>query len=125
MDSKMFRLPTSPNIVRQKQPVDVRKIATNQNIPAPDSRFPGWPAPMADDPTVVPPPTDIFSCTKSECRRATTGLPGGIGTERKESVPDLFGTYNIPYITPAEPVTYRTSRFEGGRNSLRGAAALI
>ena len=177
MDSKMFRLPTSPNIVRQKQPVDVRKIAVNQNIPAPDSRFPGWPAPMADarlvtnyqphcesnipagkqyptvrwmqrngeeiinmnrrisakqmgamyplDPTVVPPPTDIFSCTKSECRRATTGLPGGIGTERKESVPDLFGTYNIPYITPAEPVTYRTSRFEGGRNSLRGAAALI
>ena len=180
MDSKLFRLPTSPNFIRQQQPVDVRTIAANQSIPAPDSRFPGWPAPMADarlvtnyqphcqsnipagrqyptvrwmqrngeqiidmnrrisakrmgamyplDPTVVPPPTDVFSCSKSECARKSTGLPGGIGTERREPVPDLFGTYMIAYSSPGDAVatkTWLTHNYEGGRNSLRGATAMI
>ena len=176
MDSKLFRLPTSPNFIRQQQPVDARTIAVNQSIPAPDSRFPGWPAPMADarlvtnyqphcesnipadkqypttrwmqrngeqiiemnrkiaskqmgaiyplDSTVVPPPTDIFSCTRSECSRKATGQPGGIGTERIEPVPELFGTYTVQQVLPVEPYVQYTSVYEGGRNSLRGKLVL-
>jgi DNA-binding transcriptional MocR family regulator len=51
MDSKLFRLPTSPNYygpLESAPPVDVREIAANQQAPAPDSRFPGWAAPMSD-----------------------------------------------------------------------------
>lgn len=47
MDSKMFRLPTSPNYYKPAQaPVDIRQKP--RSVPAPDSRFPGWPAPMSD-----------------------------------------------------------------------------
>ena len=48
MDSKFFRLPTNPNLYPAAQPADVRDIGTNQELPAPDSRFPGWAAPMSD-----------------------------------------------------------------------------
>ncbi len=51
MDSKFFRLPTYPNFytgVQSAPPVDVRTTGTNQELPAPDSRFPGWGAPMSD-----------------------------------------------------------------------------
>ena len=48
MDSKFFRLTTNPNLYPATQPADVRDIGTNQELPAPDSRFPGWAAPMSD-----------------------------------------------------------------------------
>lgn len=51
MDSKFFRLPTKPNYyagLEAAPPVDIRKTGTNQELPAPDSRFPGWAAPMSD-----------------------------------------------------------------------------
>jgi len=48
MDAKMFRLPTTPNFYPGGVPVDVRTIAAGQEAPAPDSRFPGWAAPMSD-----------------------------------------------------------------------------
>ena len=176
MDSKLFRLPTTPNLygsLQSARPVDIRTIATNQTIPAPDSRFPGWPAPMADarlvtnyqphcqnniptgkqyptvrwmqhngegiidanraiagkhmgghyglDPTVVPPPSDVVTCTRSVCDRNSTGAAGGIGTERRETVPELFGTYTLPHSPRLPSNTDHTSRYEGGRNSLRGA----
>jgi len=176
MDSKLFRLPTTPNFYGQVQsakPVDIRTVAVGQTIPAPDSRFPGWPAPMADgrlvtnyqphcesnipaekqyptvrwmqrngdgiihanrviagkqmganyglDSTVVPPPSDVVSCTRSVCSRDSTGAPGGIGMERKETVPELFGTYMLPHSPRLPANTRRTSAYEGGRNSLRGA----
>lgn len=51
MDSKFFRIPTQPNYYQDLEsapPVDVRRMGTDQEFPAPDSRFPGWPAPMSD-----------------------------------------------------------------------------
>jgi hypothetical protein len=179
MDSKLFRLATGPNFngpVQNARPVDIRTVARSQTVPAPDSRFPGWPAPMADgrmvtnyqphcennipagkqyptvrwmqrngesiidanrtmsalqmgaehglDPTVVPPPSDVVRCTRSACERSSTGTPGGIGLERRETVPELFGTYMVPLVplVPSDRVwnSKLTGRYEGGRNSLRG-----
>jgi len=174
MDSNLFRLATGPNFVQHARPVDIRTVARSQTIPAPDSRFPGWPAPMADarmvtnyqphcqnnipagkqyptvrwmqrngesiidanrtisaiqmgaehglDPTVVPPPSDIMRCTRSVCERSSTGNPGGIGLDRRETVPELFGTYMVPLV-PSDQVwdSKMTGVYEGGRNSLRGA----
>ena len=49
MDSKFFRLPTRPDFYGGSAgPVDVRTRGTDQELPAPDSRFPGWAAPMSD-----------------------------------------------------------------------------
>ena len=177
MDSKMFRLATNPNFYRSSQPVDIRTVAVNQNVPAPDSRFPGWPAPMEDarlvtnyqphcesnipagkqyptvrwmqrnadkiiemdrtviakrmgsgfplDPTVVPPPTSVVQCSRSVCSRTNTEFTNGIGTERLEGVPELFGTYMISQTVPVQGNIAYTRTYEGGRNSLRGALAAV
>lgn len=185
MDPKLFRLPTKPNFLGGKSgpPINIRDIARNQTVPAPNSRFPGYPAQMEDgrlvtdyephcannvpsgqqipttlfmqrngeeiiglsrrlsakrmgmdfmlDPSVVPPLAQIVSCTKSECKRTPNygskedganpfgGAP--IGSGRRETVPELFGTFSIPYSSPPPSNTGYTTRYEGGRNSLRGS----
>jgi len=185
MDPKLFRLPTKPDFLANKsgKPISIRGIARNQATPAPNSRFPGYPAQMEDgrlvtdyephcannvppgqqfpttlfmqrngeeiiglsrrlsakrmgadfmlDPSVVPPLAEVVSCTKSECRRTVNhgskedganpfgGAP--IGSGRRETVPELFGTFSIPYSMPPPSNTAYTARYEGGRNSLRGA----
>lgn len=184
MDPKLFRLPTLPNYYAQSEgpPVKLRDTAKGQTVPAPNSRFPGYPAQMEDgrlitdyephcannvpagqqfptkrfmqnngedliemsrrlsakrmgadfmfDTTVVPPLAEVVSCTRSVCKRTpqyeseSGGNPYGgapIGTGRHEPVPELFGTYTIPYTTPPQPKIQYTTRYEGGRNSLRGA----
>ena len=176
MDSKLFRLPTSPNFYgapHSSRPVDIRTTAVNQNIPAPDSRFPGWPAPMADarlvtnyqphcqsnipagrqypsvrwmqrngdkiietnravagkqmggiyglDDTVVPPPSNIIKCSRSACSISNTEARGGIGLERRDIVPELVGTYELDKGPSPPSNTEITRKYEGGRNSLRGA----
>ena len=84
------------------------------------------------DTSVVPPLANIVSCTRSECKVVRnigsehdgTNPWGGapIGTGRHEPVPELFGTYTIPStMAPAHANTGYTTRYEGGRNSLRGA----
>lgn len=85
------------------------------------------------DSSVVPGLAEIVSCTRSECTRtrtenidssdAGTNMWGGapIGTGRRETVPELFGTYTIPYTIAPTPRTGYTTRYEGGRNSLRGS----
>lgn len=170
MDSKMFRLPTSPNFYRSSAPVDIRSAP--RSIPAPDSRFPGWPAPMSDarlvtdymphcsknipagkqfptkawmqknaddiidfarkrsaesmggmftyDSSVVPKPLAVVKCTRSECSRRATEAPGGIGVERLDGVPELFGTYSIQSMESPKGRTSYTVTSEGGRNSKRG-----
>jgi hypothetical protein len=72
------------------------------------------------DNTIVAPPKNIVSCDIMKCGYSQTGLPYGIGTERQEPVPELFGTFNtdVPEVTQRLPPI--TSSFEGGRNSLRG-----
>jgi|UniRef100_A0A6C0K7H3 hypothetical protein len=85
------------------------------------------------DRTVVPPLAEIVSCSRSACRRNQKGESesganpyGGapIGTGRHEAVPELFGTYTIPYTTPFPPKIQYTTQYQGGRNSLRGATPL-
>lgn len=51
MDSKLFRLPTSPNFysgIASANPFDVSNQQKQTQLPTKDSRFPGWAAPMAD-----------------------------------------------------------------------------
>ena len=176
MDTKFFRLPTKPNFypAQSPVPVDVETMGETQQLPAPDSRFPGWAAPMSDarlvtdyrphcltnvpagkqfptkqwmqkngsdliehnrkvysermganlpfDDSVVPPPVEIVTCKRGGCDRIETGAPGGIGRERVETVPELFGTFS--YVREGArtepPNVSLTKREEGGRNTVRG-----
>jgi len=176
MDSKLFRLPTSPNYYQSAHtgiPIDVRNYA-KVLLPAPDTRFPGWAGQMSDarlvtdysahcsanvpagkqfptkqwmqknateiidysrkrsaeitgaiyplDKSVVPPPLYTVSCKAGgACEKTATNAAGGLGVGREDSAPELFGTYYNVTGPPAEaPNTPLTSRYEGGRNTLRG-----
>jgi hypothetical protein len=49
MDSKLFRLPTQPNLYAAAgNPFDIQQQQKRSEVPTPDVRFPGWAAPMAD-----------------------------------------------------------------------------
>jgi len=51
MDSKLFRLPTSPNFysgIASADPFELREQQKRSQLPTSDSRFPGWAAPMSD-----------------------------------------------------------------------------
>jgi hypothetical protein len=49
MDSKLFRLPTQPNLYAAAgNPFDIQEQQKRSEAPTPDVRFPGWAAPMAD-----------------------------------------------------------------------------
>jgi len=77
------------------------------------------------DASVVPPPANIVNCTRSDCTRTATHLPGGFGTERApDTLPVLFGTWDPATVTvqPAPNVAL-TTRYEGGRNTPRGGPA--
>jgi hypothetical protein len=76
----------------------------------------------AFDPNVVPPPATKVICKPDSCQRIATYAAGGIGLEREGAdAPELFGTYSPITGAPALPAhTPLTSRYEGGRNSLRG-----
>lgn len=180
MDSRLFVLPTEPNYYETQSASVSRKTAFTKTIPegqysvgpAPDSRYPGWAAPMSDsrlvtdwrphcnrnvpaglqfgttqwmqrnadeiirisrerqskdagatlgfDNTIVPPASNIVSCDIMKCGFEQTGQAYGIGTERREPVPDLFGTFNTEVQQVTQKLPPITSSFEGGRNSVRG-----
>ena len=74
------------------------------------------------DSSVVPPPASIVDCTRANCTRTATNLPGGIGTERASSgLPELFGTWDATTsdVPPASRVSL-TTVYEGGINTPRG-----
>ena len=51
MDSKLFRLPTSPNFysgIASADPFELREQQKRSQLPTSDTRFPGWAAPMSD-----------------------------------------------------------------------------
>lgn len=51
MDAKLFRLPTNPNFyagISVAHPFKTEERQKYSQLPTPDSRFPGWAAPMAD-----------------------------------------------------------------------------
>jgi hypothetical protein len=74
--------------------------------------------------TVPPPAARIYS-TPFESEVQRTNLTDGIGVERANAAaPDLFGTFSYePSIAELQGNQKRiqvTSRYEGGRNSIRG-----
>ena len=65
------------------------------------------------------PPASYVSCDPFTCHRIKAS-PHGTGVERKEGCPELFGTFAEPTIfgfTHTPPIT---TKFEGGRNTIRG-----
>ncbi len=73
------------------------------------------------DSTVVPPPTSLVKCEKTECTFMPTGDVDGIGTERVyDKAPELFGTFMLPRMKAPAPHIGLNPKFEGGRNSWRG-----
>jgi len=51
MDARLFRLPTKPNFfaaVSTADPFDIDSRQKHTSVATPDSRFPGWAAPMED-----------------------------------------------------------------------------
>lgn len=72
-----------------------------------------------DKDTLVP-AASFIKCSAASCER-TEGAINGIGTERVEEIPYLFGTYEAPVavrIAPT-PIVGLTHHSEGGRNSRR------
>jgi hypothetical protein len=66
------------------------------------------------------PAQSFVKCSPTMCQ-VRENVPSGIGMERVESVPELFGTFATSHksmFTPATPSI--TSRYEGGRNTVRG-----
>jgi hypothetical protein len=73
-----------------------------------------------DDPTVVPPPLATVKCTPVDCAYTTNDVRG-IGIERVDKAPELFGTFSFEgEYTPPASKTALTTSFQSGRNTLRG-----
>ena len=75
---------------------------------------------MAFDSRTVVPAETVVQCDAEKCVYSRY-VEGGIGVERQETVPELFGTFSYSRAsiqTPAEPMITRI--YEGGRNSIRG-----
>ena len=77
------------------------------------------------DSTIEMPPVAYVKCDTFSCK-TTPGISNGVGIERRETVPPLFGTFapSRPSRGPSE-VQYGstknlTTHFEGGRNTIRG-----
>jgi hypothetical protein len=76
-------------------------------------------ADQAFDAASVPPPTTVAKCTPFSCGVVPVSR-AGIGRERQEGCPELFGTFSESYSTGTlKPVT-RTRAYQGGRNTPRG-----
>jgi hypothetical protein len=178
MDIDNFRLPQSPwfftqaptALLEPRQPPTV--VPKKQAEPAPDSRFPGYAAPMSDarlvtdyrsrcevniptgrqlttrvfmqqnadaiisrsrarqaevtgagltyDSRTVMPPVAYLTCSTADCGY-TPNVEEGVGVERTDKAPILFGTFAPSYPSkgiPAHPPLTRV--YEGGRNTPRG-----
>ena len=183
MDAKLFRIPTQPNFyasIAAADPFRIEQRQKHSQLPTPDSRFPGWAAPMADGRLVtsyqnhcsqnvppgrqfatkewmqqnsaelirigrerfsaitgaaygtaatVNPPAFITTCTSEGCTMVPTGAAGGVGVERGgTAAPPLFGTWDptttgFATVAPG-PVASLTRKYEGGRNTPRGAGSM-
>ena len=76
----------------------------------------------------VPPPADVVHSTPFNNEVMPTGAVGGIGLVRADAAaPALFGTFSVaPSLAESRANKKKiavTTKYEGGRNSLRGAAA--
>ena len=73
----------------------------------------------------VPPPADIVHSTPFNSEVMPTGAAAGIGVARADAAaPDLFGTFTVaPSLAETRANKKNiatTTKYEGGRNSLRG-----
>lgn len=69
---------------------------------------------------VTMPAKRYVKCDAMQCY-VKEGFEKGLGTERIESVPELFGTFSPSYessASPSQPLL--TRKYEGGRNTPRG-----
>jgi hypothetical protein len=72
------------------------------------------------DKTVVPPPVGVVRCTPTDCGYEAAS-PYGIGIEREDKAPEIFGTFEFEgRSVPAPSRTQLTTNFEAGRNTPRG-----
>lgn len=71
------------------------------------------------DASAVPPAAAVAKCTPFSCGIIPVSK-GGIGLERAEGCPELFGTFAESYATAGSRAVARTQRYEGGRNTPRG-----
>jgi len=69
---------------------------------------------------VTMPANKYVKCDTTQCY-TKDGAEKGLGTERAESVPELFGTFSPKYASSAAPSQPTLTRaYEGGRNTPRG-----
>jgi hypothetical protein len=66
------------------------------------------------------PPKQLEHCDEFDCTFSRTDLKDGIGLQRKESVPALFGTFAEQNTVSPMKRIFLTDKFEGGRNTSRG-----
>jgi hypothetical protein len=72
------------------------------------------------DTSVVPRAEMAVKCVPMGCEYSEVAT-GGIGVERMDKAPELFGTFSYPSLAPPPaPKLALTSHFEGGRNTVRG-----
>jgi hypothetical protein len=74
---------------------------------------------LAYDSSTILPAAQTVSCDVGQCVRVLVN-PYGLGTERNEVVPELFGTFSESHASlqkPAKPAFTRVE--EGGRNTRR------
>ena len=72
------------------------------------------------DSSVVPRAEMGVKCVPMGCEYSDV-TTGGIGVERMDKAPELFGTFSYPTMAPPPaPKTALTTQFEGGRNTVRG-----
>lgn len=66
------------------------------------------------------PPKQLQRCDEFDCIFSRTDIKDGIGLQRKESVPVLFGTFAEQNNDSPMKRIFLTDKFEGGRNTPRG-----
>ena len=67
-----------------------------------------------------PPPKQLQRCDEFDCTFSRTDLKDGLGLERREVVPELFGTFAAHTNNAPMNRVFLTDKFEGGRNTPRG-----
>jgi hypothetical protein len=66
------------------------------------------------------PPKQLQRCDEFDCTFSRTDLKDGIGLQREEDVPSLFGTFAAPKESAPMKRVFLTDKFEGGRNTPHG-----
>ena len=94
------------------------------------SRQSEWSGAGLPQANTVPPPATLVFSSPFENEILPTNYPGGIGMERTgAATPYLFGTFVIPPTAAEVRSNVKhialTSRYEGGRNTPRGASHYI